>query len=213
MLMRQHALIFDFGNVVGFFDYLRACERFGARLGVTGPVFRQRMLDEGFAQILGQFESGRITPHGFAREVMARSGLSLTYEEFVRDWEDIFWLNEPVARLIDLLKSRGYTLILGSNTNVLHATHYRRQFAATLDQFNDLVFSHEVGYVKPEPGFYAACVAAAGFPAASCVFVDDVEENVEGARRAGLTAVQYMDTPRLIADLRRLGVEIPPGEC
>jgi len=207
--MRQHALIFDFGNVVGFFDYLRACERFGTRLGVTGPVFRQRLQDVGFAQVLSQFESGRITPGEFAREVMARSGLSMSYEEFVHDWVDIFWLNESVARLIDVLKSRGYTLILGSNTNVLHATYYRRRFAATLDQFNDLVFSHEVGHVKPDSRFYAACVAAAGFPAASCIFVDDVEENVEGARRAGLTAVQYIDTPGLIAGLRVLGVEIP----
>ena len=211
--MRQHALIFDFGNVVGFFDYLQACERFGADSAFTGPVFRQRLQDQGFAQILNQFESGKIAPDGFAREVMARSGLSLPYEEFVRDWEDIFWLNEPVARLIDSLKSRGYTLILGSNTNVLHAAHYRRRFATTLDQFDDLVFSHEVGHLKPDPRFYAACVAAAGLPAASCIFVDDVEENVEGARRAGLIAVQYIDTPGLIADLRRLGVEIPPGEC
>jgi len=176
--MRKHALIFDFGNVVAFFDYLRACERLGARLGITGPVFRQRLVDEGFVPILADFESGRMTPDGFAREVMARTGLSLPYEDFVRDWEDIFWLNEPVARLIDLLKSRGYTLILGSNTNVLHSTHYRRRFATTLDQFDKLVFSHEVGHLKPDPRFYAACVAAAGFPAASCVFVDDVAENV-----------------------------------
>jgi len=210
--MRQHALIFDFGNVVGFFDYLRACERFGARLGVAGPVFRERLEDQGFAQVLSRFEHGGMTPDEFAREVMARSGLSLPYEEFVRDWVDIFWLNEPVARLIDLLKSSGYTLILGSNTNVLHATYYRRRFAATLDQFNDLVFSHEVGHVKPDSRFYAACVAAAGFPAASCVFVDDMEENVAGARNAGLTAVRYMDTPTLIADLRRLGVEVAGGE-
>jgi len=210
--MRQHALIFDFGNVVAFFDYLRACERIGFRLGVTGPVLRQRLMDQGFAQILSQFESGRMKPDRFAAEVMARSGLTLPFEEFVRDWADIFWLNEPVARLIDFLKSRGYTLILGSNTNVLHATHFRRRFAATLDQFDDLILSHEVGYLKPERGFYAACVAATTFPAASCVFVDDVEENVEGARQAGLIAVQYVDTPRLIADLRRLGVEIPRTE-
>jgi len=210
--MRQHALIFDFGNVVAFFDYLRACERLGARLGVTGPVFRQCLEAGGFAQVVREFESGRIAPDEFAREVMTRSGLSMSYEQFVHDWEDIFWLNEPVARLIDLLKSRGYTLILGSNTNVLHATYYRRRFAATLDQFNDLVFSHEVGHVKPDSRFYAACVAAAGFPAASCVFVDDMQENVEGARRAGLTAIQYIDTPGLIAGLRRLGVEVERGE-
>ncbi len=211
--MQQHALIFDFGNVIAFFDYTRACERLGERLGITGPHLRERLLAQGFHEVLNQFESGRMTPQRFADEVLARAGLTLPYEEFVRDWTDIFWLNEPVARLIAVLKSRAYTLILGSNTNSLHSAHYRQQFAATLDQFDDLILSHEVGCLKPAPGFYAACVAATKFPAASCVFVDDVEENVEGARQAGLIALQYVNTPRLIADLRRLGVAIPPDEC
>jgi FMN phosphatase YigB (HAD superfamily) len=211
--MREPALIFDFGNVVAFFDYQKACDRMGARLGIPGHLVRQRLLDNGFLQLLGQLESGRMVPRVFAERVMADCGLSATYEDFVRDWEDIFWLNEPVARLIGLLKSRGYGLVLGSNTNVLHATHFRRQFATTLGLFDRLILSHEVGFLKPEAGFYAACVAAAGVPASSCVFVDDMAENVEGARRAGLIALQYRDTPALIDDLRRVGVEVVTGEC
>src|SRR5262249_38742815 len=133
-------------------------------------------------------------------------------DEFVRGWEDIFWLNEPVARLIDFLKSQGYRLLLGSNTNVLHARHYRRQFAPTLDLFDHLILSHEVGYLKPERGFYEGCVGAGEVPAAECVFMDDVIEYVEGARRAGLKALHYVDTPTLIAELRQLGVEVPPDQ-
>jgi putative hydrolase of the HAD superfamily len=209
--MRTPALIFDFGNVLAFFDYLRAFDRLAVRLGVTGAVLRERLLDRGFAQIHRQFERGRITPDQFAAEVMARSGLTMPYEEFTCQWNDIFSLNESVAGLIEPLKARGYTVLLGSNTNVLHAAHFRRQFAATLDRFDDLICSHEVGYLKPDREFYAACVAATTLTAASCVFVDDLEENVDGARRAGLIGIQYADTPRLIADLRRLGVEIPPG--
>jgi putative hydrolase of the HAD superfamily len=210
--MREHALIFDFGNVVAFFEYLRACERFAARLGVTALALRDRLMAEGFGRIHAEFESGRLTPQQFARETMARGGLSLSYEDFVHDWEDIFWLNEPIARVITGLKSRGYPLILGSNTNALHSTYFRRRFAATLDQFDHLVLSHEVGYLKPERGFYLACVHAAGVAPASCIFVDDVRENVEGAREAGLKGLRYTDTPGLIAKLRWLGVEIPDGE-
>src|SRR5262249_52289829 len=123
--MQRHALIFDFGNVVAFFDYLRACERIGVRLGVAGAELRARLLDSGFFQLLNEFESGRTAPERFAAEVMARAGATLPYDEFVRDWQDIFWLNEPLAGLISQLKSSGYTLILGSNTNVLHSTYYR----------------------------------------------------------------------------------------
>jgi putative hydrolase of the HAD superfamily len=117
-----------------------------------------------------------------------------------------------VARLIAFLRSRGYSLLLGSNTNLLHSTYFRRRFVPPFDQFDHLVLSHEVGHMKPDRRFYDACVRAAGVPAMSCVFIDDLPQNVEGARRAGLTALHYSDTPTLIGDLGRLGIEVPPGE-
>ena len=86
------------------------------------------------------------------------------------------------------------------------STHFRRQFASTLDLLDHLILSHEVGHMKPAPEFYAACVSAAGVPAGVCIFIDDLEENVDGARRAGLIGLHYVDTPTLIADLDRLGM-------
>ncbi len=50
------------------------------------------------------------------------------------------------------------------------------------------------------------------FRAASCVFIDDMPENVEGARQAGLRAIHYLTTGTLIDELRRLGVEVPSGQ-
>jgi glucose-1-phosphatase len=173
---------------------------------VSADAFRKRLVERGFAQLLGRFESGKMGPEEFAEEITVLSGLSLPYREFVDAWQDIFWLNEPVARLIERLDSQGYTLVLGSNTNVLHSTHFRRQFASTLDRFDHLVLSHQVGHIKPSAEFYQACVAAARLAAASCVFVDDLQENVEGAQKAGLVGLLYVDTPALITDLALLGV-------
>jgi putative hydrolase of the HAD superfamily len=207
--MREPALIFDFGNIVGFFDYLRACERFAVPLGMTGTDFRDMLVERGFSRWSSEFESGRIGPEEFADRMMAMSGVRLPYDGFVRAWEDIFWPNESVARLIRLLKAQGYPLYLGSNTNVLHATHYRRQFAETLDLFDGLVLSYEIGYMKPAREFFEACVRAAGVPGSSCIFIDDIAEYVEGARGAGLRAIQYIDTPGLLAELQRHGIAIP----
>lgn len=176
--MRQ-PLIFDFGNVVGFFDYLRACERFAIPLRMSGSSFRELLVDRGFPRLLAEFESGNIQPEDFAAQLMELSGVRMPYADFVRAWEDIFWSNESVARLIGSLKSSGYPLYLGSNTNLLHFTHYRRQFAATLDLFDGFIVSYEVGHLKPAREFFDACVKAAGVPAASCIFIDDVAENVE----------------------------------
>jgi FMN phosphatase YigB (HAD superfamily) len=210
--MREPVLIFDFGNVVGFFDYHRACDRFGRRLGLTGSAFLKRLQERGFAELMVRFESGDMSAEDFAGRVMEVADLPLGYDEFVSGWEDIFWINEPVARLVEQLKGAGYRLLLGSNTNILHATYFRRRFATTIDLFDHLILSYEVGHMKPSGEFYRACVTAAGVPADSCIFIDDLIENVEGAQRAGLEAVQYVDTPMLIAELQRLGVELPPGQ-
>ena len=139
-----------------------------------------------------------------------RLGLSFPFDDFVDDWEDIFWLNEPVSRLIASLKSEGYTLILGSNTNsctprTSGASSPRRSISSThsFSRMKSAVSSRTSSSTK-------RAFAPLELPAASCVFIDDLAENVEGARKAGLKGVHYVDDPNLIANLRKLGVEIPP---
>ncbi len=66
--------------------------------------------------------------------------------------------------------------------------------------------------LKPTPAFFKACVDRVASAPGSCIFIDDALANVEGARASGLQAVHYRDTPSLIAELRRLGVEVPDIE-
>jgi FMN phosphatase YigB (HAD superfamily) len=205
------ALIFDFGNVIAFFDHGKVYERFAPLLGIETAALGALLAERGFLKLLIDFECGRITPTAFAEKTMAMAGLLIAYEEFVAGWNDIFWPNESLARLIPHLKRRGHPLILGSNTNILHSEHYCRQFAETLGHFDRLVFSHDVGVMKPAPAFYQACIEAAGVTAGSCVFIDDLSANVEAARRAGLNGHVYTTTPELVAALAQVGIEVPPG--
>jgi len=203
------ALIFDFGNVVAHFDYGRAADRLGRSLGITGEDFLRTAREAGFVELLKDFESGGMTSEAFHGRIAELTGLGVGFEEFAAAWEDIFRPNPSVHRLIAALHRRGHRLVLGSNTNALHAPHFRRQFEEVLRHFDRIVLSHEVGRVKPHPAFYLACASAAGRPPDECLFIDDLAENVEGARRAGLTGVLYVDTPRLVRDLGRLGVDVP----
>ncbi len=206
---RRPALIFDFGNVIAHFDFSIAGARLGEPLGMAGSAFIEHVRALGLAQVLRKLESGQITGEVFSRAVLDMAGLDLSHEQFVAAWVDIFSLNEPVARLIRGLKAKGYPLVLGSNTNDLHFTFFREKFAEALSPFDRLVVSFEVGHVKPAREFYLACAEAAEVPHGDCVFIDDMEENVEGARAAGLGAVHYRDLPSLRADLLALGVELP----
>ena len=208
--MRRPALIFDFGNVVAHFDYGQAASKLGARLGLSGAEVLDRLRPLGFSEILKDYESGRINAEAFSSSVSGLIGLAISHDDFVAAWSDIFTANESLALLFGFLKEKGYTLILGSNTNDLHAGQFRRQFAETLVHFHRLVLSYEVGHVKPSIRFYEACVEASGLDAAGCVFIDDLIENVEGARAAGLVGLHYRTTVGLVDDLRALGVVVPP---
>jgi putative hydrolase of the HAD superfamily len=204
-------LIFDFGNVVAHFDYREACATIGRRLGMPGDALLDRLRAGGLLPLAQRYERGQIDSETFSRSVGSLIDREIPHDEFAAAWSDIFWLNRPVADLIPFLKGRGYTLVLGSNTNDLHATQFRRQFADTLAHFDRLVLSYEIGHLKPSAPFYHACAEAAGAPPAGCVFIDDLPENVEGARSAGLSGLVYRDFPGLIDALRELGVEVPSG--
>jgi putative hydrolase of the HAD superfamily len=205
--MAPSVVMFDFGNVLGFFDYGIIFGKLGARLGMTAEAFREMAEAKGLKALLAEFEAGGCTAEEFSARAQAAVGLDVPFEEFVADWEDIFELNEPVAAIAADLKARGCTLLLGSNTNTLHAAFYRRKFREALAAFDHVVLSCDVKAMKPGRAFFGACVDAVAAPAEVCVFIDDVAENVEGARDAGLLGIVYRDPAGLVADLRRLGVE------
>jgi len=212
MRKRSPALIFDFGNVVAHFDYRVACARLGRPLGSSGEELLEQVRGLGFSPLVQEYERGRMSSEAFSRGFCALVGLEVTHDEFARAWVDIFRLNEPIAGVVADLKRRGYTLVLGSNTNDLHAVQFRRQFAATLAHFDHLILSYEIGHIKPSAAFYQACAQAAGAPASECLFIDDLPENVAGARAAGMEGVVFRDVPSLLEALRGLGVEVADAE-
>ena len=59
--MRIPVLMFDFGNVVGFFDYSIVFHRFGLKLGLPAQQFESMMHERGAARLSSEFESGRLT--------------------------------------------------------------------------------------------------------------------------------------------------------
>jgi putative hydrolase of the HAD superfamily len=75
---------------------------------------------------------------------------------------------------------------------------------APLHIFDATVISGDVGLHKPEPAIYELGAERIGVPAARCVFVDDLRENVAGAEAVGMTALLHRDTEETASELRRL---------
>ena len=70
--------------------------------------------------------------------------------------------------------------------------------------FDDIVISGEVGMRKPEPEIFLLAARRLELRPAECVFIDDLELNVDGARAIGMTAIlhtEYDETRRALETL------------
>lgn len=75
--------------------------------------------------------------------------------------------------------------------------------------FDTIVISGEVGLRKPEPEIYQLTAERLELEPSECVFVDDMQPNVDGARKLGMTAIlhtSYDETRRELEAL--LGIDL-----
>ncbi len=120
-------------------------------------------------------------------------------------WRERQHLIAPNIDLIRRLRPAFKTAVLSNADNslraMLSATH------GIYDLFDDIVVSAGVGLAKPDPRIYALSAQRLQLTPAECVFIDDLPRNVEGARAAGMHAIQYLVNEHdLEAQLADLGV-------
>ena len=209
-MIRRLGIVFDFGNVVAFFDHMRACRRLAALSseGLGASDVYERVFESGVEEA---YDRGRSSTEEFLRAVRERVGVGpgrASDAELSEAWCDIFWPNEAAERVIRRIKAAGYPLVLASNTNALHYDWFRPRFPV-LDLFDELILSHEVRARKPDSAFYARCTESCGLPASSLVYVDDLEVLVRAGEEFGMRAVWYRQATDLAGELRALGVDVP----
>jgi FMN phosphatase YigB (HAD superfamily) len=196
------AIIFDFGNVLGFFDHAKTLRRLEAYTDMCvedmfAAVYAGRLEDD--------FESGRLSIEEFLSTFRKTCRLRCDNAVIAGAVADIFEPNPEICSLIPRLKTR-YRLLLGSNTNALHSRHFLKQFQEILSLFSAVVLSHDIGVRKPQAGFFQHCQILAGCLPAECLFIDDLPANIEGARAAGLQGTVYVPGEDFLGRLRGLGV-------
>jgi putative hydrolase of the HAD superfamily len=198
--MTIEAVGLDIGRVVLDFDFAPLLAKVAplTRLSVEEIVtwFRKAELQEAF-------ETGRISPEDFVREVKEALLLDMTDRDFVEAWNSIFTETEGMESLLGELSPR-IPLIAGTNTNALHLAHIRTNHAA-LSRFDDVVASCEIGHRKPESAFYRELVSRAGVSPERLFFADDLEANVAGAKAVGLQAILFEGAGPLREHLESLG--------
>ena len=109
--------------------------------------------------------------------------------------------NEPMIELMRELKASGKRMAMLTN-NVREWEPVWRSMLPVDGIFETVVDSGFVGCRKPEPRIYEMTLERLGLPAAACLFIDDLEHNIDGARALGMNAVHFRDNEQAIAEIR-----------
>ena len=197
-------IIFDFGNVVGFFDHGRTL----GKVKPHSPMTKEAMFAAVYESPLeDQVERGKLAVPAFLQQVRELWQVDCHAEFLTEAIQDIFWPNPEVCELIPKL-AKNHRILLGSNTNAIHSERFLTQFASVLSHFDSLVLSHEIGMRKPDAEFFRHCHGLAQAQPAECVFVDDIAANIHGARGVGFHGILYRPNENLAEQLRNLGVYV-----
>jgi glucose-1-phosphatase len=154
-----------------------------------------------------RFEVNSLTEREFFEHIRRQFGLYLTEAELVRGWNAVYiGVNDEVADLLKEVVATGTRLVAVTNTNATHQRLWRDRFAEHLTMFAAVYSSCDIGYRKPDAQFFDRVLSVEKVQPRNALFIDDLEENVRGARRSGIPAVRFSDRRSLRDALARHGL-------
>ncbi len=193
------AVVLDIGSVLEVIDDDAFPAPFERRHGLADGAVGAAADFDGDARV-GELTEAEVRAHW-----QRRLGLSDTQaDELMAD----YWrwyvgsLDEPLMAWFSAVRGRG--LKAGILSNSSPGAREAERCWGFEDVTDDIVYSHEVGLAKPDPAIYALAASRLGVAPDEVVLLDDVPENVDGARAAGWHAVLHEETGRSIVELERV---------
>jgi putative hydrolase of the HAD superfamily len=122
------------------------------------------------------------------------------------DADTALWtqLNEPMVAWAARLQSAGIRTGILSNIGDAMMHGILAKFT-WLEGFDHHTWSHQLKLAKPELAIYRHATEGLGVEPAKILFIDDREENIAGALRAGMQAIQYSGHEAFVRELHDRG--------
>jgi glucose-1-phosphatase len=198
------AVIFDFGNVICTFDMRLFVEKIEPL--TTIPASRLHEILHTSFDLGRAYETGLMTSDQFFQQISERYALTISKQNFVRAFTDVFTPIPSTLQLIKTLKS-SYKLGLLSNTNEWHYERVIRRYDV-YPLFDAVTLSFEVGAMKPAKKIYHDALTKLGVRPDDCIYIDDIQENLDGAAQLGIRGILYTSHEKLVSELREAGVRL-----
>ena len=202
--MSIRALIFDFGGVIVNmrWDTAHALEK---RHDLEHNTLLKTLYDADDWRAVevgeGDVEEWRESAH---QRLEAAAGRKLP--NLHEEWRNSWGLIEENIGLIKALRPP-YKISILSNADL--TLEDRIEHTLKLHHlFDDIISSAVVNLAKPDERIYRLAAERLGLPPEECVFIDDLDRNVDAARAVGMSAIHFRvhEGDKLVDQLAELGI-------
>jgi len=197
------AIFFDLGGVL-VNDLFPLMESYLS--GISGKPYP--LVREVRKQYWLDYELGRMDGVKFFQLQIDDLGVDLNAEEVLAKSIEVLKTRPEVVEIVRMIRATGkYTLGVLSNNTDEWFEHTKNELGLG-DLFDVWVCSSHHHVKKPDAEIYRIAAEQAGLPTQNCLFIDNRQHNIDGAKAAGMKGIVYTCPEKLRSELKRLGVEL-----
>ncbi|MFI7124550.1 HAD family hydrolase [Nonomuraea sp. NPDC050153] len=184
-------IVFDYGGVLCLPQPDSDNEAMARAVDADPEAFRR-----GYWEHRLEFDRGSLSPLDYWAAVLDRPVTQVEVARLVAmDVASWAYPNEGTIALLGELIGAGRDVALLSNAPVCVGDGVDE--LPWIAEIGHRFYSGRMGLVKPDREIYDEMARALGADPSEIVFIDDREENIEGAERAGMTGVHFTDASTL----------------
>ena len=155
------------------------------------------------------WQEGRMSAHDWYVNLTSRLGVTMDFAEFKEVWNSALD-PEPIHpnSMFEGLE-RKHNLGLLSNTDPLHVARLESSYEF-MRYFppSTRTYSCSVGASKPDPLIFREALKACRAKAEETVYIDDIADYAEAARRLGMQGIQFRSREQLREEFAALGIAV-----
>lgn len=197
------AIIFDLGGVI-----------LKHRFDLIGYILSQMFAiskeqgDKFWSEYRIKLLTGEFSSKQFLQEIKDKTKIEISLDELSKMWKQLYIANAEIDwALLDFIKQlrKKYKVYLLTDTVDIHDEYNKKR--KIYEQFDKVFKSYEEKMSKAEgKQIFLNILRKIHLTTSECIFIDDLEEYVIAAEKAGIKGIVFKNLPQLKEELHHLGI-------
>lgn len=190
-------IVFDIGNVLVDFGWAEFINKFGFSKEINERIATATVKDNDW----NEYDRGVLTDEEILDLFIENDpGIENELRAFEEDFHGLLKQFEYTKGWIKSLQKQGYKVYCLSNMSY-KAVRECDDALNFLPELDGYILSCDVKLIKPDSSIYNALFEKYDLNPAECIFVDDLERNIEAAEKEGMYGIVFADLKSTVEEI------------